>query len=259
MPLILALLFLSTALLYASVGFGGGSTYNALLVLYDTPYQLIPIIALSCNIVVVGGSSWHFIRLGHIPYKRLTPFIAGSIPAAWLGGMAPINETSFMGLLGACLFASALALFLTPSKFDLQVKKFDPFLALITGIILGLAAGIVGIGGGIFLAPILYFLRWGSPREIAAACALFILLNSIAGIIGQTIKLQDMALIGDAMAYWPLLPAVFVGGQFGVILTLRHLPLRWIRRLTALLILYVASRLLYEWFAIINDWQGIIY
>lgn len=109
----------------------------------------------------------------------------------------------------------------------------------------------VGIGGGIFLAPILYLMKWGTARQIAAACSLFILVNSLSGLAGQLTKLSDLAILGSALPYWPLLISVFVGGQIGSWIGSDRLNANWMKRLTAALILYVAARLLLRWIALI--------
>ena len=243
---VLTALFFITAGLYAAVGFGGGSTYSALLILTETDYRLIPIIALTCNLIVVSGGVVRFHREGVLPVRRLIPFLLASVPAAWIGGRLPISETVFVGLLGsALLFAGLRLLFQTATK-DMgggsTSLPLPASLGLGTGI--GFLSGLVGIGGGIFLAPVLYFARWGSPREIAGACSLFILANSLSGLTGQAVKLGDMQLLSAALAYWPLAVAVLGGGQIGSWLGSSRLQPDWIKRLTAVLILYVAARLL---------------
>lgn len=247
----LPVLFFITAILYAAVGFGGGSTYSALLVLSGTNYLILPAIALACNIVVVSGGVWRFSRAGHLSLKRLAPFVTASIPAAWLGGRMPVSETVFIGLLGGTLLISGLHLLFAPRPSE-DTQSPTPAthwpIGLAVGGAIGLLAGIVGIGGGIFLAPILYFLRWGSAKQIAAACSLFILLNSLSGLAGQLTKLADLSLLETAYPYWMLLIAVFSGGQIGSWLGAGKLSPKWMRLMTGLLILYVAVRLLLRWF-----------
>lgn len=251
MPVLFAA-FLVTALLYASVGFGGGSTYNALLVMSGTDYRVLPAIALVCNVIVVSGGVWRFTRTGDLSLRRLMPFLAASVPAAWIGGRSPVSETLFIGLLGGALLLSGLHLaFQKRAETETlepvaQSRNHRLFAAGIGGMI-GLLSGMVGIGGGIFLAPALYFMRWGSPRQIAAASSLFILVNSLSGLAGQMMKLQDMALLSLAAPYWPLPIAVLIGGQAGSWLAGHKLDPDLIRRLTALLILYVAVRLIWRW------------
>ena len=250
-------LFWLTALLYAAVGFGGGSTYNALLVLSGADYRLLPTIALACNIIVVSGGVWRFSRAGLLPARRLLPFLITSIPAAWIGGRVAVSELVFVGLLGLTLVLSGLRLLTLPSRAPVENADLAPpvtptALALLIGAAIGFLAGLVGIGGGIFLAPILYLLAWGTAQQIAAACSLFILTNSLAGLVGQMSKLNDLALLSDALAYWPLWIAVLIGGQIGSWLAAGQLQALWMRRLTALLILYVALRLLWRFGALVQ-------
>ena len=245
---ILALAFFLTALLYASVGFGGGSTYNALLVLSDVDYRILPAIALLCNIIVVAGGVWRFGAAGHLQINRTIPFIAASIPLAWIGGRLPVSEEMFVGLLGIALAASGIRMLLQkPPSLAEDQNDPRPWLAALIGGSLGFLSGIVGIGGGIFLAPILHMLRWGSARAIAGTCSLFILVNSAAGLGGQLTKLGSMALIGELSAYWLLFPAVLIGGQIGSRLGATGLSETLMRRMTAILVLYVAGRLLLRW------------
>ncbi|WP_340692902.1 sulfite exporter TauE/SafE family protein [Hyphomonas sp.] len=250
MPILLAILFFITAGFYAAVGFGGGSTYNALLVLNGTDYRILPSIALCCNIIVVTGGVIRFWQAGHLRIARLVPFLAASIPAAWLGGRLPVSETMFIGLLGGALLLSGLHLVFQSAPealSDQEENKASAIIGLAVGGSIGLVSGLVGIGGGIFLAPILYMLKWGPPRQIAAACSLFILANSFSGLTGQIMKLQDTDVLSLVLPYWPLLPAVLVGGQIGSWFAAQGLQPKWIKRLTAVLILYVACRLILRW------------
>jgi len=253
MPLYLIGLFFIVAAIYAAVGFGGGSTYNALLVLSGTDYRILPAIALACNIIVVSGGVWMFSKERLLDVKALAPFVLASVPAAWIGGRLPISETLFIGLLGGALLLSGLRLFFQREfVLDTQDKRNLPFWqAGMIGGGIGLLSGLVGIGGGIFLAPILYSLRWDTPRKIAAACSLFILVNSVAGLSGQVMKLSGGDVLSLALPYWPLLPAVFLGGQIGSWMGSKHFNPLLLKRLTAGLILYVAARLLFRWFGLI--------
>lgn len=249
MPFALAALFLVTALLYAAVGFGGGSTYNALLVLSGADYRILPAIALCCNIIVVSGGVWRFSRAGHVSFKRLSPFLVASVPAAWIGGRLPVSEQIFVGLLGASLLLAGLRLLFETQTANNPETTHDarPVASALVGGSIGLLSGLVGIGGGIFLAPVLYLWRWGEAREIAGAASLFILVNSMSGLFGQLTKLGDMSLMPALGEYWLLFPAVFIGGQVGSHLGSARLPARLVKQFTAILILYVAVRLLYRW------------
>lgn len=247
---LLAPLFAITAFLYALVGFGGGSTYSALLVLAETDYRLLPTIALTCNIVVVIGGTLRFYQKQQISLRRVIPFILTSIPAALIGGRLPISETIFISLLAAALFLSGIRLLAfqpsAPSSNDLETSGPTFNQALGIGGAIGFISGLVGIGGGIFLAPILYLTRWGTAPQIAGACSLFILVNSVSGLIGQVSKLADLSLLEMALPYWPLIIAVFVGGQIGSRIASSKLEPDWMRWLTAILILFVSVRLIWR-------------
>ena len=239
----LALGFFVTALVYSLAGFGGGSTYNALLVLAEVDYRAVPILALCCNIIVVTVGSWRFARAGHIDWGRIWPLIILSVPLAWLGGRIEVAETLFVGLLAFSLLVSGLLMLWQPHwQRHGEAPRRGKWLEPVAGGALGFLAGVVGIGGGIFLAPLLYILRWGSERAIAGTCALIILVNSIAGLGGQLSK--DNARVGSALVdHWPLFPAVLVGGLIGSLLGSQRLDPKHVRVVTAVLVLYVALRL----------------
>ena len=246
---LLAALFFLTALLYASVGFGGGSTYTALLVISGTDYRLVPVLALTCNILVVSGNVWRYRRAGLIDFKKIWPLIIISVPAAWLGGRMHISETLFIGLLWAALLFAGTRLLLNRQTPDIAAtsKKRAVWLSPLIGGGIGFYAGLVGIGGGIFLAPVLHFMRWGSAKHIAAACSLFILVNSMSGIWGQMMKLGDLLIIDQTLAYWPILPAVIIGGLIGNHIGITRLSDTLLKRLTGGLIVFVALRLAWRW------------
>lgn len=247
---VLGAAFFITALLYASVGFGGGSTYNALLALSGVDYRILPAIALMCNIIVVLGGTIRFGQAGLVPWKKALPLVLMSAPFAWLGGLTPIKEATFMLLLAGSLAASGLALlFQSDAVGDGEVVQRDRLGGmrdLLTGAGIGYLAGLVGIGGGIFLAPYLHFTRWAAPKVIAATASLFILVNSISGLFGQVLKLAGSNALPAFGGYWPLAVAVFFGGQIGSLLGIRLLSPQLVRRATAVLILYVAGQLIWK-------------
>lgn len=240
----LAIAFFVTALLYASVGFGGGSTYTALLALAQVDYRILPLLALTCNIVVVAGSSLRFARAGITPWRGALVLTGIAAPAAFLGGLTPISEKAFVGILGVSLVLTALTLLVpvqeTPKKHPTRLVGVMPLLAASFGYL----AGLVGIGGGIFLAPFLHLARWDSARAIAATASLFILVNSLFGLAGQLLK-GGAGRLGTAVDLGlPLIVAVAIGGQIGSLLALKYLPQRWIRLGTAALTAWVGGRLL---------------
>jgi uncharacterized protein len=239
--------FFAAALLYASVGFGGGSTYTALLALSGTDYRILPFVSLACNVIVVTGGTIRFARAGLIAWRRVLPLVIASAPMAFLGGLTPIKQPLFMALLGASLVVAGVLLLLQQKPADQFADRSSNLFA--DGIIgggIGYLSGLVGIGGGIFLAPLLHLMRWGSVRAIAGTASIFILINSIAGLIGQGLKLGDTGAIGDVVDYWPLAVAVLLGGQIGSWAGITIFSHALVRRATGILILYVAIPLLWK-------------
>lgn len=252
--LVLAALFFVVAVAYSSVGFGGGSTYNALLILTGMDYRLVPAITLSCNILVVTGGVYHLSRAGHLSFNKLMPFIVLSVPMAWLGGSLPVSERVFIGLLGFSLLVAA-AQMLSKTHTSAALKEYTTgrywLIATPVGALIGLLAGITGIGGGIFLAPVIYFLHMAPVRTVAGITSGFILVNSIAGLAGQMMKAGDYSPMQGWVQAWPMFVAVVIGGQIGSHLGAYHLSETWVKRLTAVLMLYVAIRLIWRWIGMI--------
>ncbi len=240
---ILIIAFFIIATVYSMVGFGGGSSYVALLALFALPYKAIPQIALICNIIVVTVGVIHFYRQGHLKLSLLLPFALTSIPMAYLGGLIPVKKEYFYILLGISLLAAgARLLFLHKTQDYENVNTPNRNISAVIGALLGFLSGMVGIGGGIFLAPIMLNLKWGKPKEVAAIASAFILLNSLSGLTGQIVKHHGFF---DMFNYWPLFIAVFFGGQLGSSLGAgQKVSHSWVRACTAALIIYVGVGLL---------------
>jgi len=241
--ILLSILFLVTAVLYSSVGFGGGSTYLALLLIWEVPYFLFPVIALACNIIVVSGNSFNYIKSGNLNLKLLLPYLIGSIPLAYFGGSLTVEKEIFEMLLFLVLSTAGILLSLNFKTYDnnkFVYRKIPNLVAIFIGGFLGLISGIAGIGGGIFLSPILFLLKVGPPKHIVTTASIFILINSISGIIGQLTKSE---VFSEILNYWYLLLAVLIGGQIGNFLNLKILPSRILILLTSFLVLFVAFRL----------------
>ena len=241
--IILPILFFITAILYSSVGFGGGSTYLALLLIWDIPYYIFPVIALMCNIIVVSGNSFNYIRAGNHNFNLLLPFLIGSIPFAFLGGALKIDKDFFEILLFFVLSIAGILLLINNKSYEnenLTIKKINFIYSLIIGSILGLVSGIVGIGGGIFLSPILFLLKAEKPKIISTTASLFILINSISGILGQFTKDKTF---DELMNYWPLFSSVLIGGLIGNYLNLKIFSNRILTILTSLLVIFVSVRI----------------
>ncbi|WP_440937750.1 sulfite exporter TauE/SafE family protein [Candidatus Pelagibacter sp.] len=240
---ILPILFFVTAILYSSVGFGGGSTYLALLLIWDVPYYIFPVIALFCNVIVVSGNSINYVRAGNFNRRLIIPYLIGSIPFAFIGGSINIDKYIFEILLFFVLSVAGILLLINSNSFkseNIKINEINNFISIIIGSILGFVSGIVGIGGGIFLSPILFLMKAGYPKQIATTASLFILINSISGILGQLTKEN---VINEILNYWPLFIVVLLGGQFGNFLNIRFLSNRILAVMTSLLVIFVAVRL----------------
>jgi len=241
--LLLSILFLVTAILYSSVGFGGGSTYLALLLIWGIPYTIFPVIALTCNVIVVSGNCFNYIRAGNINLKLLIPYLIGSVPLAYIGGSLSIEKELFEILLFLVLSSAGILLLFNFKSYDDKKESYKEINSLVSisiGGVLGFISGIVGIGGGIFLSPILFLIRAGRPKHIVTTASIFILINSISGAIGQLTKNDVLVEIQN---YWYLLLAVLIGGQIGNLLNLKILPTRILALITAALVLFVSLRM----------------
>jgi len=241
--LILGILFLVTAIMYSSVGFGGGSTYLALLLIWEIPYLIFPVIALTCNIIVVSGNCFNYIRAKNLNLKILTPYLIGSVPLAYIGGSIEIEKDFFEILLFLALLIAGALLFFNFRSYedeDENYKKISKSVSILIGGILGFISGTVGIGGGIFLSPILFLFRAGKAKHIITAASLFILINSLSGIIGQLTK---KSVFVEMQNYWILFLMVFLGGQIGNFLNLKLLPTKILVLITATVILLVSIRM----------------
>ena len=240
--------FLITAFLYASVGFGGGSTYNALLILYNVDYLLIPKIALTCNLIVVIGGTIRYQLNNLIPWKKVLPLIIFSAPFAWIGGRLPIDKELFLAILGTSLLISGILLLIRKEEIENFSKsvnsKIGIFLFSIMSALIGFVSGLVGIGGGIFLSPILHLTKTIPSMNIAAISSVFIFVNSIAGLSGQFMKDNNTNLINEFVGYYWLFFAVLIGGSIGTYLGIKTFHPKIVRRLTAILVIYVSLRIL---------------
>lgn len=247
--ILLFLLFALTALVYAMAGFGGGSTYSALLVLNDADHRIIPLVALICNLIVVSGGVFHHVRAGNLKTGVILPFALTSVPMALVGGSLAVSEQVFRLVLGTALVLGGLMM-LKPiagnRDRDRQPEnRVDWRIATPIGAVLGLLAGVTGIGGGIYLAPVMHLAGWAESRVVAATTSAFILVNSLAALAGHLGKWPETTEAGLAAFLWlPL--AVLLGGQVGSILGVGRYGDRLVRVITMVLVFYVGIRLLLE-------------
>lgn len=257
----LTALFALIAAVYASAGFGGGSSYLAALSLFAIPMTAMRSTSLMCNIIVVAGGTYIFWKNGYFNVKKILPLVISSVPMAFLGGLMPIKERTFFLLLGSSLVIAATLMLLqnvftdknrTPQyETDFDKKNdnfkskngFSPLKNAVIGGLIGFLSGIVGIGGGIFLSPILNLSRWDTPKNVAATASFFILLNSISGLAGQFWQHKFAA---DWSLSVPLLLAVFIGGQVGSRFSALKINALRVRQVTAVLVLYAGANILWN-------------
>jgi uncharacterized membrane protein YfcA len=254
--------FFCVAALYSAVGFGGGSSYLAILAISSIEFRSLRAIALLCNITVVAGGTYIFFRNGHLQLRKTIPLVVASVPLAFWGGRFRLSEDTFFLLLGAVLVAAAILLWLQPKRklaIDDETQAVSSDESSIgvetefvangavkqwavsagTGGLIGLLSGIVGIGGGIFLSPTLNLMRWDHTKVISATASLFILVNSIAGLLGQSSQANFSLDWTLAIA---LMVCVFLGGQLGARFGAKTLPAHVVRKLTAALVLIVGVK-----------------
>jgi uncharacterized membrane protein YfcA len=271
----LTALFFIVAAVYASAGFGGGSSYLAALSLFAIPMTAMRSTSLMCNIIVVAGGTYIFWKNGYFNVKKILPLVLASVPMAFIGGMTPIKERTFFLLLGSSLVVAAVLMLVQNifseknippqllrasqgrqtdfegKNLSFQGKKgnfdskngFSPLKNAVIGGLIGLLSGVVGIGGGIFLSPILNLSRWDTPKNVAATASFFILVNSIAGLAGQFWQHKFTA---DWSLSVPLLLAVFVGGQVGSRFSALKINALRVRQVTAVLVFYAGANILWN-------------
>ena len=242
--------FFAIAFLYSSVGFGGGSSYLAILSLYSFEYRLLRTIALVCNLIVVSGGTYLFAKQGHINWKKTLPLVLVSVPLAFIGARIPFKENVFFILLGSTLIIAGIIMLLEDylrKKSIQNAQEGKKAMPIVNGAIgggIGLLAGSVGIGGGIFLSPLLHIMHWDKAKTIAGTASFFILINSASGLAGQ---LSQGNLTFDFKMILYLGLSVLVGGQLGSRLSVFKLSQKKVKILTALLVLFAGGRLLLKY------------
>ena len=233
-------IFFIIALFYSSVGFGGGSSYLAIMSLFLTNFYEIRSTALILNICVVTIGTLIFIRNKVFDLKTFWPFLVSSIPLAYLGAQLKLSQQVFFLILGSSLILSGIAMMLRYIQAKLVSHEFSLIKKLGLGGSVGLLAGVSGIGGGIFLSPTLNLLNWANPRTVASLASVFILVNSISGLVGLTVA--DTFQV-DLDLIWKLILAVVLGGSIGSYLSNKKFNLRFLGGLTAVLVIYVGLKL----------------
>ena len=240
--ILLAAVFFCIAYCSASVGLGGGSCYTALLAVSGTAPLVIPLVSLALNLVVTSAGSYQFTKHRHASWKLIIPFLITSMPMAYLGGSLQLPKPLFYGILFTSLSIVVLRIFLfKKSSFSLKITGQKRLaLSLFFGAILGFIAGVVGIGGGIYLVPLIIIFGLGTEKQAAASGAIFIWLNSITGLIAR-VQYHSINL-GN---YTPLIIAVAAGGIIGAWLGATKLTPQTMQKILGGIII-IALCLLYQ-------------
>lgn len=243
MAWIVASLFFTIALVYSSVGFGGGSMYLAVLSFTGLSQDSLRITALICNALVTGAGSWHFLREYRLTPSRVIPLLACSIPACILTSSIKVSDTIFFWILAIALIVAGLIMLIRIKPINAESQK-NPWYFLPLTIAIGALAGITGIGGGVYLSPFLTLRNWGTAKEISAVCALFIFVNSLAGLLTRVISFNAEIVMQDSYLF--LLAGV--GGFIGSYLSSKKWPNTRIRKVTALILMLAGLRILISQF-----------
>jgi uncharacterized membrane protein YfcA len=238
---LIPILVLIIAFLYSSVGFGGATSYLAILSLFAISPLITSTTALTLNVLVAGIAFINYFRFGHFKWRLVWPFLITSVPAALVGGLLKVNQSVYLLLLHAvALYLGLRMLFsseLVKCK-EVDIPDSRISLALLTGALIGFISGVVGIGGGIFLSPIILLACWGTPKQAASASAIFIVINSISGLVGRGLSGRlEYGLLGLV-----LIPSGLIGGLLGSYWGAKYLSNRAVQRLLGVVLLIVVTR-----------------
>ncbi len=238
--LILSIAFFFAALLYSSVGHAGASAYLAAMAIVGVSASTMRPTALAMNILVSTLVIYRFNKVGLVDWKRIVPFIAGSIPAAFIGGSLSLNTDAYNTLVGLILLIIAFQLFFKANLVERQRFKLTLPIAFMAGAILGLLSGLTGTGGGIFLTPLLIFAGWASAKQAAGLSAVFILANSVSGLLGNYSSFQYLP---PQLPIWLMIVAIgaLIGSYFGA----NKLPNPALKRALALVLVIASFKLLF--------------
>ena len=240
--IVIAVLVFIVAVLYSTVGHAGASGYLAAMAMFGMTALVMKPTALVLNIIVAVIGTVRFYRAGFFSWKVFWPFAAASIPASFIGGSLTLPVPVYKSIVGIVLLYSAVRLFFSATRADdSKVKPAPIALALIIGALIGLLSGLTGVGGGIFLSPVLLLMHWAMTRETSGVAVTFILVNSIAGLLGHV---SSVDIIPLEVIYWA--PAALLGGLIGTHLGTRVLPVAGIRRWLSVVLVLAGAKLLWE-------------
>lgn len=235
----LAVCIFVVAMLYASVGHGGASGYLAVMALFSLHPAALKPTALVLNIVVAGVGTWLYVTARQFSWRVFWPFAVTSIPASYLGGSFNLPPHLYRPILGVVLIFAAWRLFVRTERTAGEIKPPAWPVAMAVGAVLGFFSGLIGVGGGIFLSPLMVLLGWARVREVSGIAALFILVNSAAGLLGHVSSLQQVP------DYAPLLAVMaLAGGTLGALGGSRHLPVQAILKAMAMVLVIAGGKML---------------
>lgn len=240
--ILIAILIFVVALLYSTVGHAGASGYLAAMALFGMAPLIMKPTALTLNVIVALIGTVRFYRAGFFSWRTFWPFAMASIPAAFIGGSLTLPVSIYKSIVGVVLLYSAVRLFFSARAADKGKTTLVPiWMALILGAAIGLLSGLTGVGGGIFLSPVLLLMHWAKTKETSGVSAAFILVNSIAGLLGHV---SAISFIPADILYWA--PAALVGGWIGSELGTRLLPVSEIRKWLSVVLLLAGLKLMSE-------------
>jgi uncharacterized membrane protein YfcA len=234
----LAVCIFVVAMLYASVGHGGASGYLAVMALFSLHPEALKPTALLLNIIVAGVGAYLYCSARQFSWRVFWPFVITSIPASFLGGTFSLPPEIYRPALGLVLIFAAWRLFVRKDQVDYETKIPANTTAMLVGAVLGFVSGLIGVGGGIFLSPLMILLRWARVREVSGIAALFILVNSISGLLGHMSSLHHVP------DYAPLLAGMaLIGGSIGALCGSRHLPVATILKAMSLMLVLAGGKM----------------
>ena len=242
----MVILFLLIAFAYSSVGLGGGTSYTAVMVITGVSIGFIPAISLFLNILVSTLGTYHFTRHKHVNLKLLMPFLLSSMPMSFFGGSLHLDKEIFQFILLSSLLFVILRIYLWDQvTLRIEINNSQKLIiSILSGAILGLIAGVVGIGGGIYLMPLILLFNLGTVKQAAACAVIFVFLNSIMGLLGRMNQYQTSEII----SYWPLVVAVIVGGFIGSRLGSTSLNPKIMEKVLGVIILFAITLLINKLF-----------
>jgi uncharacterized membrane protein YfcA len=238
--LLLAALFFAAAALYASVGHAGASAYLAAMAIVGLTADVMRPTALVLNLFVASIVVVRFSRAGHLPWRSLVPLVAGSIPAAYLGGTIDVPGEIYRPLVAVALLAGAWRMATARTDHDVPTRGVPPLPGILAGAAIGLLAGLTGTGGGIFLTPLLVLAAWTGTRDAAGLSGAFILANSLSGLAGL---LSGALVLPDGLPPW--IGAVVAGGLIGSWVGASRFSILNLRRALALVLVIAAAKLVF--------------